>query len=102
MPNNTKKTQKTDLERSALEMVKAARQLTNIKREDPFWAGVCKETLKRLTRLEKQIHKHRKKSSSEAKVQEIAKELAQLVGNLCKSLIRCKYHFRMQCFYFAF
>ena len=102
MTNNTRRTQKTNLERSALEMVKAARRLTNFRRKDPFWAGVCKETHKQLTRLEKQIHKHSKKSSSEAKVQEIAKELAQLIGNICKSLIRCKYHFQMQCCYFAF
>jgi len=102
MSKYSKKSRKTDLERSVLEMVKAGRRLTNLKREDLFWAGVCKESHKQLTMFENQIHKHSKKGSSEAKLQEIAKELAQLIGNLCKSLIRYKYHFQMQCYYFAF
>jgi hypothetical protein len=93
---------KTELERSALEMVKAARRLAKIKKGDALWAGTCKETLNRLSKIEKQIHKHRKKSGSETRIQEIAKELADLIGRLCKSLIRYQYHFRMKYCYFAF
>ncbi len=93
---------KTELERSALEMVKAARRLAKIKRGDALWAGTCKEALNRLSKLERQIYRLRKKSSSKARIQEVAKELAYLIGHLCKSLIRYKYHFRMKCCHFVF
>ena len=102
MENRTRKTPKMELERSALEMVKAARQLANSTKGDSFWAGTRKEILNRLSKLEKQIHKQRKKSSSEARIRKIAKELAGLIGHLCKSLIRCKYHFRMKYCYLHF
>jgi hypothetical protein len=88
---------KMELEKSALEMVKAARRLVAIKKGDILWAGTCRETLKRLSMLEKQIHKQRKRISSDARIEEIAKELAHLIGHLCKSLIRCKYLFQMKC-----
>ena len=94
-------TPKTKLERSALEMVKAARQLANSRKSDSLWAGTRKEILIRLSKLENQIHKQRKKNSS-ARTQEIAKELARLIGHLCKSLIRCKYHIRMKYYYLTF
>ena len=95
-------TPKTKLERSALEMVKAARQLANSRKSDSLWAGTRKEILIRLSKLENQIHKQRKKNSSTARTQEIAKELARLIGHLCKSLIRCKYHIRMKYYYVTF
>jgi hypothetical protein len=97
-----KKSLKTELERSALEMIRAARRLITIKRSDPLWAGTCKETLKRLAMLEKQIYKQRKKSSSKARINIIAEELAELIGNLCKALIRYQYHFVMRCYLLAF
>ena len=93
---------KTELERSALEMVKAARRLANIKKGDPLWAGTCKESLKQLSKLERRIHKLRKKGGPEARVQGIAKELAQLIGSICKSLIHCIYHFQVKCYYSIF
>ena len=92
---------KARLEKSAFEMVKAARRLAKVKRDDHIWAGTCDEMLKRLTKLEKLLHKQAKKSSSEAKVREIAKELASLIGNLCKSLIRYLYHFQIRCYLHA-
>jgi hypothetical protein len=102
MTRKSKKSLKTDLERSALEMIRSARRLINIKKSDPLWVGTCKEMLKRLARLEKQVHKQRQKSSSEARINLIAKELAELVGNLCKSLMRYLYHFVMRCYCLAF
>ena len=102
MTRRNLKSPKTEIERSALEMVRAARRLANIKKGNPLWAGTCKETLKHLAKLEKQIHNQRKKSNSEARIHVIAKELANLIGNLYKSLIRYKYHFRMKCCCFAF
>ena len=95
-------TPKTELERSALEMVKTARRLANVKKCDPLCAGACKETLKQLTRLEKQIHKLRKKSSSGPRIYEIAQELAKLIGHLCKTLIRYLHHFRVKCIILQF
>lgn len=100
--SNFKNNPRTELERSALEMVKAARQLTNSLRYDSLWAGTRKEILRRLSKLENQIHKQRRKNSSKERTQEIAKELAALIGNLCKSLIRCYYHFRMKYYFFTF
>jgi hypothetical protein len=97
MKNVTNLSPKMELEKSALEMVKAARRLVAIKKGDSLWAGTCKETLRRLSMLEKQIHKQRKRAGSETRIEEIAKELAQLIGHLCKSLIRCKYLFQMNC-----
>ena len=88
---------KTELERSALEMVKAARRLANIKKGDPLCTGTCKESLKHLSKLERRIRKLRKKGGSEVRVQGIAKELAQLIGSLCKFLIHCIYHFQVKC-----
>lgn len=102
MTHKSKISPKMELERSALEMVKAARRLAKIKKSNALWAGTCKETVNRLSKIEKQIHKQRKKSSSEARIQEMAKEIASLIGHLCKSLIRCKSHFRMKYCYFAF
>ena len=102
MKYHTRKTPKMELERSALEMVKAARQLANSKKGDSLWAGTRKEILNRLSKLENQIHKQRKKNSSEVGIRKIAKELAGLVGHLCKSLIRCKYHIRMKYCYVSF
>ena len=92
---------KMELERSSLEMVKAARRLARIKKVDSLWAGTCKETLNRLSKLEKQIHKQGKKRNSEAKIQDLAKEIAYLIGHLCKSLIRYQYHSRMKYCCFA-
>lgn len=102
MTNKSRISLKTELERSSLKMVKSARRLARIKKADSLWAGTCKETLNRLSKLEKQIHKQGKKSNSEAKIQDLAKEIAYLIGHLCKSLIRYKYHFRMKYCYFAF
>lgn len=97
-----KKSSKTELERSTIEMIKAAKRLASIKKGDPLWAGIYKETHKRLVMLEKQIKKHSKKSSSEFRIHEIAKETAKLIGHLCKSLIRYTYHCRMKICNFVF
>lgn len=102
MTQSTKKFSKMELERSVLEMIKAARRLIIIKKDDPLWTGTYKETHKRLSKLEKQIYKQRKKSRSKAGLETIAKDLAHLVGHLCKSLIRYQYHFLRKCYHVAF
>ncbi len=93
---------KMKLERSALEMVKAARKLANSREGDSLWAGTRKEILSSLSKLEKQIYKLKNKRGSEARIQEIAKELVLLIGHLCQSLIRCKFHFLMKYCYVTF
>ena len=100
--HNNKYSPKMELERSALEMVKAARKLANSREGDSLWAGTRKEILSSLSKLEKQIYKLRNKRGSEARIRKIAKELASLIGHLCKSLIRCKFHFRMKYCYVTF
>ncbi len=99
MHNNSPK---MDLERSALEMVKAARKLAHSREGDSLWAGTRKEILSSLSKLERRIFKLRNKRDSEARIRKIAKELASLIGHLCKSLIRWKFHFRMKYYYFTF
>jgi hypothetical protein len=77
-----------ELERSVLEMIRVARRLIDLKKNDPSRAGIYKVTRQRLERLEKQVYKHRRKSQSKDVIDRIANEVAQLIGNLTKSLIR--------------
>lgn len=78
----------SELERSVLEMIRAARRLINLKKNDPSRAGIYKVTRQRLERLEKQVYKLRRKSQSNHVLDRLANEVAQLIGNLTKSLIR--------------
>ena len=77
-----------ELERSVLEMIRVARRLIDLKKNDPSRAGIYKVTRQRLERLEKQVYKHRRKLQSKDVIDRIANEVAQLIGNLTKSLIR--------------
>src|SRR4030042_3325498 len=79
---------KSELERSVLEMIRVARRLMDLKKNDPSRAGIYKNTRQRLERLEKQVSKHRRKLQSKDVIDRIADEVAQLIGNLTKSLIR--------------
>jgi hypothetical protein len=79
---------KSELERSVLEMIRVARRLIDLKKNDPSRAGVYKVTRQRLERLEKQLYKHRRKLQSKDVIDRVANEVAQLIGNLTKSLIR--------------
>lgn len=79
---------KSELERSVLETIRAAGRLNDLKKNDPSRAGIYKVTRQRLERLEKQVYKHRRKSQSKDVIDRIANEVAQLIGNLTKSLIR--------------
>lgn len=90
---------KTDLERSALEMIKASRRLIALKKADLLWGGTYKVFLRRLAQLEKQLRK--RKCHSPHKLYTIAKEVADLIGRLSKSLIRYKLSFRMECTSYA-
>ena len=81
----TKKiTSKSELRRSVLEMIRAARHLIDLKKNDPLRAGIYKITRQRLNRIEKQLWKSQSKEAADG----IAHEVAQLIGNLTKSLIR--------------
>lgn len=86
--NDTRKSSKSELERSVLEMIRVARRLIDLKRNDPSRAGIYKVTRQRLERLEKQVYKHRRKLQSKDIIDRVANEVAQLIGNLTKSLIR--------------
>ena len=79
---------KSELERSVLEMIRVARRLIDLKKNDHSRAGIYKVTRQRLERLEKQVYKHRRKLQSKDVIDRIANEVAQLIGNLTKSLIR--------------
>jgi len=79
---------KSELERSVLEMIRVARRLIDLKRNDPSRAGIYKVTRQRLERLEKQVYKLRRRSHSRDVIDRLANEVAQLIGNLTKSLIR--------------
>jgi len=79
---------KSELERSVLEMIRVARRLIDLKKNDPSRAGIYKATRQRLERLEKQVYKLRRKLQSKDVIDRIANEVAQLIGNLTKSLIR--------------
>ena len=89
-------------ERSAIEMIKAARRLIILKKSDPQWAGTYKVTIRRLDNLEKQLHIRKRRGQSQETMHSIAKELAQLIGTLCKSLICCTLPFHMKCDNYAF
>ena len=82
--NSKKITSKSELRRSVLEMIRAARHLIDPKKNDPLRAGICKIIRQRLNRIEKQLWK----SQSKDAIDRIANEVAQLIGNLTKSLIR--------------
>jgi len=75
---------KSELRRSALEMIRAARHLIDLKKNDPLRAGIYRITRQRLNRIEKRLWK----SQSKEAIDRIANEVAQLIGNLTKSLIR--------------
>jgi hypothetical protein len=77
-------TSKSELRRSVLEMIRAARHLIDLKKNDPLRAGIYKITRQRLNRIEKQLWK----SQSKDAIDTIANEVAKLIGNLTKSLIR--------------
>lgn len=80
---------RSELERSALEMIRVARRFLKMRKVDLFQAGTYRVTHRRLAQIEKQLRAKKRRGLSPKQVQEIAKELADLVGNLCKSLIRC-------------
>ena len=92
----------TKKERAVFEMIKAARRLIILKKSDPQWAGTYKVTLRRLDSMEKQLHFQKRRGQSQETIHSIAKELAQLIGNLCKSLICCMLPFHMKCDNYAF
>lgn len=75
---------KSELRRSVLETIRAARHLNDLKKNDPLRAGIYKSTRQRLNRIEKQLWK----SQSKEAIDRIANEVVQLIGNLTKSLIR--------------
>ena len=75
---------KSELRRSVLEMIRAARHLIDVKKNDPLRAGIYRITRQRLNRTEKQLWK----SQSKEAIDKIANEVAQLIGILTKSLIR--------------
>jgi len=77
-----------ELERSVLEMIRVARRLIDLKKNDPSRAGIYKVTRQRLERLEKQVYKLRRRSHSKDLINKLANEVVQLIGNLTKSLIR--------------
>ena len=81
--NSKKITSKSELRRSVLEMIRAARHLIDLKKNDPLRAGIYKITRQRLNRIEKQLWK----SQSKDAIDRISNEVAQLIGNLTKSLI---------------
>jgi len=81
---NKEITSKSELRRSVLEMIRAARHLIGLKKNDPLRAGIYKITRQRLNRIENQLWK----SQSKEAVDRIAHEVDQLIGNLTKSLIR--------------
>ena len=100
MKEADRNTPKTELERSALEMIKASRRLIALKKADPLWAGTYKVIRHRLTQLEKQLRK--RKCHPPHKLYAIAKEVAELIGRLSKSLIRYKLSFHKKCGFYAF
>jgi CII-binding regulator of phage lambda lysogenization HflD len=83
-----RKSSKSELERLVLEVIKVARRLNDLKRDDPSRAGIYKTICQRLERLEKQVYKLRRKSQSKDMLDKIANEVVLLIGNLTKSLIR--------------
>ncbi len=84
----TRKFSKSELRRSVLEAIRAARCLTSLKRNDLLRAGIYKVTCQRLDRLEKQLYRSKRKTQSNDVIDKIANEVAQLIGNLTKSLVR--------------
>lgn len=100
MKKANRNTSKTDLERSALEMIKASRRLIAFNKADPFWGGTYKVILRRLAQLEKQLRK--RKCHPPHNLYTIAKEVADLIGRLSKSLIRYKLSFHKKCAFYAF
>lgn len=84
----TQKISKSELRRSVLEAIRAARCITSLKRDDLLRAGTYGVTCQRLNRLEKQLYRSKRKSHSKDVISKIANEVAHLIGNLTKSLIR--------------
>jgi hypothetical protein len=79
---------KSELRRSVLEATRATRCLIDMKKNDLLRAGTYKVTCQHLDRIEKQLYKSKRKSQSMDVIDRLAKEVAQLIGNLTKSLVR--------------
>ena len=79
---------KSELRRSVFATTRAARCLVSVRKSDLLRAGTYKVTCQHLDRLEKQLYKSKRKSQSKDTIDGIAREVAQLIGNITKSLIR--------------
>lgn len=78
-----------ELEASIREMMKACHRFLHLYRSDASSGGICNPVLiKRLAQLEKQyLQKKRKNDLSEERLRAIGHQLANIVNEVCKSLI---------------
>lgn len=76
------------LERVTVEAIKAARRLLALHKRNPLLARTHKVVELRLSQLEKELHKGRRKPLSQPRLNEIGGEVAKLISDLVKSLIR--------------
>jgi hypothetical protein len=83
-------------------MIKAARRLINLNKDDLLRAGTYKITRQRLDQLERQICKVKQKSRNKNVIDDLAKEVVQLIGNICKSLVRYMFHFHLKIHFLGF
>jgi transcriptional regulator with XRE-family HTH domain len=89
---STRNSSSSELERSVLEMIRVARRLVDLKKNDPSRAGIYKVTRQRLERLDRRVYKLRTKGvriytmsiGSTLKLLRVASDLKQ--SSLAKDL----------------
>jgi hypothetical protein len=78
---------KSDLRKLALEAIRAAKCLVELKKNDLLRVGTYKIVRQRLDQLEKRLYRLRRKSF-ESTIVAVAEEVGELIGESLKSLVR--------------
>lgn len=78
---------KSDLRRCALEAIRAAKCLVELRKNDLLRVGTYKTVRQRLDQLEKRLHRLKRKSFPSTIVA-VAEEVGELIGESLKSLVR--------------
>jgi|GEM_PF-1964723 len=79
---------KSELRRSALEAIKAVRCLVELKKHDLLGVGTYKVVHQRLNQLERRLYKLKRKALPVTVIDKVAREVAELLGEFIKSLVR--------------
>jgi len=95
MEKKAQKLSKTELERSLLDMIAAGRRLIHCRKNDSLRVGSYNAFRQALRQYEMRIRRTAAKGRI-SNLEKIAEEVANLIGELCKSLIRYISSFRVE------